>query len=176
MSLSGDGKQLASNGMDNAVRIWDVQPFVSGTRLRATLYGTVLLPVRRPQSPTGQETRMGCAWPRGVGGAGGQHNYEKNLIKTAWAPDNVHVAAGSADRNVYIWNSLTGKVIYCLPGHKSSVNDVDFHPKEPIGMVPVSLCSGRALSLGRASHPGWAWRAVLSCSSDKRAFLGELQL
>lgn len=42
---------------------------------------------------------------------------------------------------------MTCEVQYALPGHKGSVNEVVFHPKEPI---------------------------VGSCSNDRTLFLGEL--
>jgi Prp8 binding protein len=48
---------------------------------------------------------------------------------------------------VYVWDLHTAQLTYKLPGHSGSVNEVVFHPKEPI--------------LG-------------SCSSDKTIFLGEL--
>lgn len=39
VSLSRDGKRLASNSMDNTVRVWDVSPFVIGERQLHTLHG-----------------------------------------------------------------------------------------------------------------------------------------
>ena len=42
------------------------------------------------------------------------------------------VSAGSADRFVYIWDTTTRRILYKLPGHLGSVNDVDFHKVEPI--------------------------------------------
>ncbi len=69
--------------------------------------------------------------------------------QVAWTPDGKHIGAGSADRNVYVWDAATAKLAYLLPGHKGSVNEVAFHPAEPI---------------------------VLSCSSDKKLFIGELAL
>ena len=39
----------------------------------------------------------------------------------------------SLSRFVYVWDSVTQRILYRLPGHLGSVNDVDFHPKEPIG-------------------------------------------
>ena len=51
----------------------------------------------------------------------------------AWSPDGALVSAGSADRFVYIWDTITRKIVYKLPGHLGSVNDVDFHKVEPIG-------------------------------------------
>lgn len=59
------------------------------------------------------------------------------------------MTAGSSDRSVYIWDASSRKLLYKLPGHNGSVNEVAFHPKEPI---------------------------VGSGSSDKTIFLGELML
>lgn len=53
-------------------------------------------------------------------------------MRCAWSPDGSKVSAGSADRFVYIWDANTRRILYKLPGHNGSVNDVDFHPKEPI--------------------------------------------
>jgi Prp8 binding protein len=58
------------------------------------------------------------------------------------------VAAGSADKMVYIWDAEQGKILYKLPGHTACVNDVDLHPFQPI---------------------------IGSCSSDKKIFLGEIE-
>jgi Prp8 binding protein len=80
---------------------------------------------------------------------GVQHNFEKNLLKCSWSPDGSKVSAGSADRCVYIWDTTTRNLLYKLPGHHGSVNEVDFHPTEPI---------------------------IASGSSDKNIFLGELSI
>lgn len=77
---------------------------------------------------------------------GATHNFEKLLLRAAWSPDGAKVSAGSADRQVYVW-AASGKLLYKLPGHKGSVNEVAFHPSEPI---------------------------VASCSSDRLIYLGEL--
>nr|CAB3266437.1 U5 small nuclear ribonucleoprotein 40 kDa protein-like [Phallusia mammillata] len=78
---------------------------------------------------------------------GHQHNFEKNLLKCSWSPDDSKVTGGSADRNVVVWDVPNQHVLYKLPGHNGSVNDVQFHPNQPI---------------------------LLSCSSDKQIYLGEL--
>ena len=57
----------------------------------------------------------------------------QNLLHCAWSPDGEMVSAGSADRFVYIWDTNSRKIMYKLPGHLGSVNDVDFHKVEPIG-------------------------------------------
>lgn len=78
---------------------------------------------------------------------GAVHNFEKNLLRCNWSPDGRRVASGSADRFVYVWDTTTRQILYKLPGHVGSVNEVDFHPTEPI---------------------------IASCSSDKKVYLGEI--
>jgi len=56
----------------------------------------------------------------------------QNLLRVAWSADGGHVSAGSGDRFVYIWDTTSRRILYKLPGHAGSVNEVDFHPFEPI--------------------------------------------
>ena len=63
---------------------------------------------------------------------GHEHSFEKNLIKVSWTPDGRRIGSGSADQYVYCWEAKSGRILYKLPGHKGSVNDVHFHPVEPI--------------------------------------------
>ncbi|ETE65037.1 U5 small nuclear ribonucleoprotein 40 kDa protein [Ophiophagus hannah] len=79
---------------------------------------------------------------------GNVHNFEKNLLRCSWSPDGSKIAAGSADRFVYVWDTTSRRILYKLPGHAGSINEVAFHPEEPI---------------------------VLSASSDKRLYMGEIQ-
>lgn len=57
------------------------------------------------------------------------------------------MTGGSADRMVYIWEVASRRILYKLPGHSGGVNEVAFHPSEPV---------------------------VVSASSDKQLYLGEL--
>jgi len=115
--LSKDGSFLLSNSMDNTLRSWDVRPFVSGDNRAVGVF------------------------------RGHAHDLEQNLLRCAWSCDGTKVSAGSADRFVYIWDVKSMRILYKLPGHTGSVNEVDFHPTEPI---------------------------LLSCSTDKGIFLGEI--
>ena len=65
-----------------------------------------------------------------------------------WSADGERVACGSSDRVVRIWDATTTKLLYALPGHKGSVNDVIFNPVRS--------------------------DVVASCGSDKQIFIGEL--
>lgn len=92
----------------------------------------------RPYAPQNRCTRVLT---------GHVHNFERNLLRCGWSPDGARVTAGSADRMVHVWEEATGKLAYTLPGHGGCVNEVTFHPKEPI---------------------------VASASSDKTVYMGEL--
>jgi Prp8 binding protein len=117
ISLSPDGNHLLSNAMDRRMYIWDVRPFVT--------------------TPSRCMKRF----------EGHSHNFEKMLLRCSWSSDGRQVSAGSSDRCVYVWDVSNQEILYQLPGHKGSVNEVAFHPNEPI---------------------------IASCSSDKNIFLGEL--
>jgi WD40 repeat protein len=48
---------------------------------------------------------------------GASNNFEQNLIRTAWSSDGERVGCGSADRNVYVWDVDSERLLYALPGH-----------------------------------------------------------
>eukprot|EP00035_Acanthoeca_spectabilis_P038147 m.50459 g.50459 ORF g.50459 m.50459 type:complete len:348 (+) comp9014_c0_seq2:2419-3462(+) len=151
--------QVITAGLDNEIKVWDLRrkdvafamkghvDTVTGLKLSPdgnhvlsnAMDNTVRMWDVRPYAKERMEKVF----------KGAQHGFEKNLIRCAWTPDGKHVGCGSADRNVYIWNVATQQIKYKLPGHSGSVNDIDFHPSEPI---------------------------VLSASSDKKIYLGELTL
>lgn len=49
-------------------------------------------------------------------------------------------------RFVYVWDTTSRRILYKLPGHAGSVNEVAFHPEEPIGEMTLYL-SGYSHSL-----------------------------
>jgi len=63
------------------------------------------------------------------------------------SPDGSLIASASADRTVWIWDAITGAPRFRLPGHKGAVNDVSFHPFEPV---------------------------IASAGTDKRVIIGEI--
>ena len=65
----------------------------------------------------------------------------------AWSPDGRYLSAGSADKYLYIWDYEDSKIAYKLPGHLGSINDVAFHPAEPISKLNISLIEGGMLFL-----------------------------
>lgn len=153
------GDQIYTGGIENVVRAWDLRQddepaltlrghsdTITGMRLSPdgthlltnSMDNTLRVWDMRPYAPANRCTKVLT---------GHLHNFEKLLLKCDWSPNGDRVTAGSADRMVYIWDVHTRQLTYKLPGHAGSVNEVVFHPKEPI---------------------------VGSCSSDKNIYLGEL--
>lgn len=157
--FSDTGEHVITGGIDNDVKVWDIRKNEVVYCLRGhsdTITGLSLSPdgsyvlsnamdntLRiwdiRPYAPVERCVKIFN---------GHQHNFEKNLLRCAWSSDGTKVSAGSADRFVYIWDTTSRRILYKLPGHNGCVNDIDFHPKEPI---------------------------ILSGSSDKTMYLGEIE-
>lgn len=131
LSLSPDGHSLLSNSMDHTLRSWNVRPYVPGMQNHA-------------QDSHGKEQgELRCMRLF----HGHSHGAEKALLRCGWSHDGGLVTAGSADRNVHIWDADSCEPLYILPGHKGSVNEVAFHPSEAM---------------------------IASCSTDKTVWVGEL--
>ncbi|RZF34653.1 hypothetical protein LSTR_LSTR012735 [Laodelphax striatellus] len=159
VTFNDTAEQVISGGIDNDVKVWDLRKNAVIQKMRGhtdTVTGLSLSPdgsyllsnamdnsLRiwdvRPYAP--QERCVKIL-------SGHQHNFEKNLLRCCWSSDGARVSAGSADRFVYIWDTTSRRITYKLPGHNGSVNDVHFHPSQPI---------------------------IMSGSSDKVIYLGELE-
>ncbi|KAL9548054.1 hypothetical protein MBANPS3_005867 [Mucor bainieri] len=157
--FSDAGDMIYSAGLDNDIKVWDVRK----NQLAYTMKGHMDTVSGMALSPDGNNlltnsmdntVRIWDIKPFAAADRclkifeGAPHGFEKNLIKPCWATDGSQIACGSADRSVVIWDVDTRKILYKLPGHKGCVNDVDWHPKEPI---------------------------IMSASTDKTLFLGEVK-
>ena len=162
LKLAPDGNFLLSNAMDNVLRCWDVKPYAHPHPSPVPHDLSLPLP-SRPRTPslTLTLTTRTCTCSRRRYASddrcakvflGAQHNFEKTLIKCSWNASMSQVAAGSADSFVYVWDAKSPtpphRIAYKLPGHAGSVNEVDFHPTQPI---------------------------IASCGNDKQIFLGEIR-
>lgn len=157
--FSDTSEQLISGGIDNDIKVWDLRKkevlfrmrghsdTVTGMKLSPD--GSYLLTTAMDNTVRIWDVRPFAPQERCVKiFQGNQHIFEKNLLRVAWSPDGGKVSAGSGDRFLYIWDTTSRRILYKLPGHTGSVNDVDFHPFEPI---------------------------VASGSSDKKIYLGEVE-
>ncbi|KAF7990258.1 hypothetical protein HCN44_000063 [Aphidius gifuensis] len=159
VTFNDTAEQVISGGIDNDIKVWDLRKNsvlykLKGhtdtiTGLSLSPDGSYVLSNSMDNSLRIWDVRPFAPFERCVKiFSGHQHNFEKNLLRCAWSPDGSKVSCGSADRYHYIWDTTSRRILYKLPGHNGSVNDVDFHPKEPI------VCSG---------------------SSDKQVFIGEIE-
>lgn len=152
------GDRIFSAGVDNDIHAWDrrtgeVVLTLKGhsdtvTGLAVSPDGNTLLSNGMDRTVRAWDVRPFCAGDRLTRTfVGALHNLDRSLHRVAWSHDGERVGAGSSDGMSYVWNYETTKLEYRLPGHKGAVNDVAFHPKEPI---------------------------FGSCGNDKQIFLGEL--
>ncbi|RUS35630.1 hypothetical protein BC938DRAFT_475185 [Jimgerdemannia flammicorona] len=141
--FSDAGDIVFAGGIDNEIKAWDLRKkdvvyslkdhldTISGIRLSPD--GSLLLSDAmdntlriwdvKPFAPANRCMKVF---------EGAPHGFEKNLIRPTWSPDGTQIAAGSGDRTVVVWDVPSRRILYKLPGHKGCVNDVDFHPREPI--------------------------------------------
>ncbi|KAF4742393.1 U5 small nuclear ribonucleoprotein, partial [Perkinsus olseni] len=118
LAVSNDGNFLLGNSMDKSVKLWDIRPFVAHDSQRLMHHFT-----------------------RGV-----QHDSERNLLRVRWSPDDQYFTTGNAKRVVNVWDVRSREILYSLPGHTGSVNEVCFHPSE--SYVIASASSDRTIYLG----------------------------
>lgn len=149
---------VISAGIDNDIKMWDLRKNALFAKLHGHVDTVTGLSVSRDGSyllSNGMDNTLRVWDLRPFSPldrcvkifVGHQHNFEKNLLRCAWSPEGSKVSAGSGDRFLYIWDTTSRRILYKLPGHNGSVNDVHFHPTEPI---------------------------IVSGSSDKIIYLGEL--
>ncbi|XP_017279143.1 U5 small nuclear ribonucleoprotein 40 kDa protein [Kryptolebias marmoratus] len=159
VTFNDTSDQILSGGIDNDIKVWDLRQNKliynmhghgdSVTGLSLSSEGSYLLSNSMDNTVRIWDVRPFAPKERCVKiFQGNVHNFEKNLLRCSWSTDGSKIAAGSADRFVYIWDTTSRRILYKLPGHAGSVNEVVFHPEESV---------------------------VLSASSDKRLYMGEIQ-
>merc|ERR1711939_1065832 len=137
------GDRVYAGGIDNAVKLWDLRRSettltLTGhsdtvTGLRLSPDGTHILSNSMDNTLRIWDTRPYASMSRCVKVLTGHiHTFETNLLKCDWSPDGSRVSAGSGDHLVYVWDVASRQILYKLPGHHGSVNEVVFHPTDPI--------------------------------------------
>lgn len=161
VTLSAAGTEAYTGALDGRVRVFDLRKEADDATLalaghRDIVTGVSLSPDGRSLLSNAMDAtlrrwdvRPYCATDRCEQiYTGAQHNFERTLIRCSWSPAGERVAAGSSDHCAYVWDANSGRICYKLPGHTGSVNEVCFHPTQPV---------------------------VASCSNDKCIYLGEVQ-
>ncbi|KAI9848291.1 MAG: hypothetical protein M1837_000555 [Sclerophora amabilis] len=148
VALSEAGNELYSGSIDNDIKVWDLRKKAvaysmightdtitslqvspdSQSLLSNSMDSTARTWDIRPFAPTDRHIKTYDGATAGI---------EKNLLRASWDSTGAKIAAGSGDRTVVVWDTRSGKLLYKLPGHKGTVNDVRFSP----GTDPISKSS-----------------------------------
>jgi Prp8 binding protein len=157
ISFNQSGDQVFLGGIDNQIKIYNlkkkqVESVLIGhtdtiTGLSLSNDGNYLLSNSMDNTIKCWDVRAYVNGNRCIKQFSGiSHNFEKNLLRVCWSPDDSLISAGSADRFVYIWNSATTKIERKFGGHNGSINETSFNKLSNV---------------------------IASCSSDQTAIIGE---
>jgi WD40 repeat protein len=136
-AFSADGKQVATAGMGDQVRIWDATTGQLRGAFQSNPGGS------RPDaldtmafSPDGRRLALvgaGAAvqiWDLALGGpiVGLPDGHQGTIGALAYGPDGATVASASDDGTIRLWNAATGQVRSRLQGHAAAVRALAFSP------------------------------------------------
>jgi len=174
IALAEAGNELYTGGIDNDIKVWDMRKkdvayTMIGhtdtiTSLEVSPDGQALLSYShdglartwdiRPFAPADRSIKTYVGAPLGL---------ERNLIRASWNAKGEQIASGSGDGTAVVWDAQSGKLLYKLPGHKGTVNDVRFAPGDepiskylPVGLDLISLLTSNSCIwfLGSEVDPG----------------------
>ncbi len=177
VAIAEAGNELYSGGIDNDIKAWDMRKkevvfTMNGhtdtvTSLEVSPDAQALLSYShdgtartwdiRPFAPVDRQIKAYVGAPAGM---------EKNLIRASWDASGKRIASGSGDGTAMVWDAQSTKMLYKLPGHKGTVNDVRFAS----GEETISKLRHDNLRLGLHAEKV----LVVSGSSDRTLLLGEL--
>jgi Prp8 binding protein len=121
ISVSHDGDSLLSLSMNGTAHLWDVRPFCPNEDRCLYTYSRIT------------------------------NNYDWNLLRIRWSPDDLYFSVGSSENLVSIHKvrpdmSEMDSLVCSLPGHGGTVSESIFHPKERYSVLSAS--SDRSLMYG----------------------------
>jgi WD40 repeat protein len=129
VAFSADGKWLATGGMDNAVKVWDVYSRL----VRQTLAGhtgrinAVAFSADGKRLASASKDRTVKLWDFAAGTEERTlPSHAGEVRAVAFAPDGKRLA--SADNSVTLWDAATGREGMILKGHKNAIAALAFAP------------------------------------------------
>lgn len=138
LAFSADGKYLLTASRDKTVKVWDLatqNSILSFPEHGCRLYGAVLTPDGKIGASAGEDGQVrfwhAAGSPQQLGqqiriGEGG---HAKKVLKIAASPDpkSFHIATGSTDRTIRLWDPATGASTRTLTGHTEWVSALAFN-------------------------------------------------
>lgn len=131
VSLSPDGKRVASGSKDKTVKVWDAE---TGVHVR-TITGHAAYVTSVVYSPDGKRIASGGddktirIWDADTGQElrtlRGHHNFISSL---SFSPNGRRIVSGSWDETIKVWDIEAGREVLTLQGHANPVTCVAFGP------------------------------------------------
>ncbi|KAG8765438.1 hypothetical protein FRC12_007490 [Ceratobasidium sp. 428] len=183
VSVSPDGRLVASGSGDNSVCIWDAH---TGQIVAGPLTGHTRYVYSVAFSPDGARVASGSSdktlriWDTKTGQlvAGPLEGHTNFIRSVAFSPDGRRIASGADDRTVRIWDADSGKA--CTrpcSGHSDAVRSVAYSPDGRHLVSGSDDCSIRIwdaqtgeLRLGPLEgHTDWVWSVTYSPDGSRIA-------
>ncbi len=131
VACSPDAKRVASGGLDETVRIWDVESKTELHCLRGHEKGVRSVAC----SPDCRHVVSGSldgtlrVWDLAEGAEiACLRGHGRDVTSVDYSPNGRRIVSGSLDQTVRVWDAESGAEVQCLRGHDSSVNAVAFSP------------------------------------------------
>ena len=114
LKFSPDGTHLATGNLDTTVQLWDTNTTEETILLQKPIEGNIW-------SVTDENGREVIKNPL-------KNERNGRPIALAFSPDGTHIACGSEDSTIKLWNAHTGELIATFTGHHGFVNTLAFSP------------------------------------------------
>lgn len=202
VAFSPDGTTLVTGGEDRSVRFWEVS---TGSCIDIWQgYGSWIQSVAfSPDGKTlasGSEDQTVRLWNLGVEESLNTTNTSSSSLaltghrgwvcSVAFSPDNRHLASGSSDYSIKLWDVKTGQCLKTFQGHRRWIGSVAFSPD---GLTLASCSGDYTVKLWDVitgnciktfkGHAGWLWSVqfspdgftLASASEDQTIKLWDIQ-
>ena len=175
VAIAEAGTEIYTGGIDCDIKIWDIRKKEVAYRMTGHTDTVTSLSISpdsqqllsyshdglartwdvRPFAPMDRSLKSFTGAPVGI---------ERNLVRASWDAKGERIGVGSGDGSVCIWEKRNGNLVYKLPGHRGTVNDMQFTPaQEPISQSPdllLNICSqadSRQRQFGSEPTPWRDW-------------------
>ena len=170
VAFSPDGQRLASASLDGDIRIWDATPLQGDERQEFETYPLhgnevwTLAPSRDGRVVSGGFGTPAKVWNAQTGRVSAEFDQHRDIVFcAAWRADGQRIATAGADGGLFtvkVWNPLTGREVFTLPGAL---------PGDPEFLAVAFNPDGRYLVTGRTDGRVQVWDGL---SGDLIRLLG----